>query len=192
MITDLLEKHIVDTIKEWQIKIGFMPGNMKLYYPAESLKHLLGIPETDTDGELMEALNRFCERKQGLFGRILVSCDAAGERYCLDIPAKGTEYIATKVPAPEFLSSFLQMITKPGNTMEDVRSCFQTFAQKHGIQYREEDLEEEGLGHTFSFEENEIESYIYCIEEDAFGLTYHRFDEMDYKKMREEGHHHHE
>ncbi|MFQ7767637.1 MAG: DUF3877 family protein [Fusicatenibacter saccharivorans] len=38
MTAKLLEKHITDTIREWQVKIGYEGGTMKLYYPAESLR----------------------------------------------------------------------------------------------------------------------------------------------------------
>lgn len=29
-----LKKHIIDTVKEWQMKIGYRAESMKLYYPA--------------------------------------------------------------------------------------------------------------------------------------------------------------
>ena len=41
MNAEALKKHIFDTIKEWQIKLGYIEEDMKLYYPAESLKVLL-------------------------------------------------------------------------------------------------------------------------------------------------------
>ena len=34
MTAKLLEKHITDTIREWQVKIGYEGGTMKLYYPG--------------------------------------------------------------------------------------------------------------------------------------------------------------
>ena len=40
-----LKKHIIDTVKEWQMKICYRPESMKLYYPAVSLAELLGLPE---------------------------------------------------------------------------------------------------------------------------------------------------
>ena len=40
-----LKKHIIDTVKEWQMKIGYRPESMKLYYPAVSLAELLDLPE---------------------------------------------------------------------------------------------------------------------------------------------------
>ena len=40
-----LKKHIIDTVKEWQMKIGYRAESMKLYYPAASLAKLLELPE---------------------------------------------------------------------------------------------------------------------------------------------------
>ena len=36
MHTEQLERHIIDTIKEWQMKIGYKEENMRLYYPDVS------------------------------------------------------------------------------------------------------------------------------------------------------------
>ena len=40
---------------------------------------------------------------------------------------------------------------------------------------REEDREAEGMGCVFCFENDDFEPYVYCVESDEFGLTYHRF-----------------
>lgn len=36
-----LAQHMVDTVKEWQLKIGVRKEKMDLFYPLESLKELL-------------------------------------------------------------------------------------------------------------------------------------------------------
>ena len=58
MTAKLLEKHITDTIREWQVKIGYEGGTMKLYYPAESLRRSLSLDETE---DLAKALAAFCK-----------------------------------------------------------------------------------------------------------------------------------
>ena len=81
-----LKKHIVDTVKEWQIKIGYHPGPMKLYYPAASLTELLGLPEDAGKEQLTETLQNFAkEEETSLFrkGRPLESDDPVGG-LCLD------------------------------------------------------------------------------------------------------------
>lgn len=197
-----LKKHIIDTIKEWQLKIGYREGNMKLYYPGESLIDLLESAETMqnvvgvkpltekqitgklSEGELQERLTTFCDEMEPLLGRIKIS--GSYERYCLDIPAKGCAYVAGKVPDPEFLKLFLNTITTPGNAMEQVRDCFGAYAAEHGLTYVEEEIEEEHThaGHAFYFTDDTIEEYIYWVEENEFGLTYHRFTKADYEKLK--------
>ena len=38
-----LEKHVIDTMKEWQIKIGSFDSNIRLYYPKKSLCRYLDL-----------------------------------------------------------------------------------------------------------------------------------------------------
>lgn len=180
MKTDNLKKHIIDTIKEWQIKIGYREENMKLYYPAVSLRKLLGLGEV-TDNELCGALAEFAEETKELFGEIRIS--GGKERYCIDIPAQGCRYVAEKIPDPEFLKCFLAEITKTGGSLEGIRRCFSQSADEQGVDYIERDQTGSGMGHVFFFTGDGIDDYIYCVEEDVFGLTYHRFTKAEYEEM---------
>lgn len=65
MTGNVLEKHITDTIREWQVKIGYEGGSMKLYYPAESLRRSLSLSEQD---DLNQALSCFCKEVQPRLG----------------------------------------------------------------------------------------------------------------------------
>lgn len=116
MTAKLLEKHITDTIREWQVKIGYEGGTMKLYYPAESLRRSLSLDETE---DLAKALSAFCKNVQPRLECLL----AVKDRYCVEIPEEGCSYIEREIPVPELLQN-LQVITTPGNTMEQVRNCF--------------------------------------------------------------------
>lgn len=176
-----LERHIIDTVKEWQTKIGYREGNMKLYYPANSLADLLGIAE-ETKENTADALTGFCREAETRLGRISVS--ESGGRYCLDIPAKGCAYIAANEPEPEFLKRLLSVITKEGNTLKQVRECFETYAAEQGCDYVEEamDTGEGHGGHVFYFTDLTTDAYAYCVEENEFGLGYHRFTLSDYRK----------
>lgn len=188
-----LKKHIIDTIKEWQLKIGYREGNMKLYYPGESLEALLGIVgESVSKEKLVNALETFCNETEPQLGRIKIT--GSYERYCLDIPAKGSAYVASKVPEPEFLKLFLQTITGVGATMEKVRECFAVYASEHGTSFvgevpREHETSNEHHAHAhtgqaFYFEDNTVDEYVYWVEENEFGLTYHRFTKADYEKLK--------
>ena len=70
MTAKLLEKHITDTIREWQVKIGYEGGTMKLYYPAESLRRSLSLDETE---DLAKALDAFCKNVQPRLGMLTIS-----------------------------------------------------------------------------------------------------------------------
>ena len=184
MCRNNLEKHIIDTVKEWQMKIGYMEGDMKLYYPSVSLIGLLHLPENTNGETLKKALQNFCKDVRERLGEINISCDQDEERYCLDIPSQGTEYIAKHVPDLEFLKRLLAVIQTPGSDMEKVRECFRRYAKEQGTGLTERNMEEDGLGMVFFFGEDCEETYVYCMEEDDFGLTYHRFTREEYNKLR--------
>ena len=93
MTAKLLEKHITDTIREWQVKIGYEGGTMKLYYPAESLRRSLSLDETE---DLDAALAAFCKEVQPRLGTLAIS--AVKDRYCMEIPEEGCSYIERKIP----------------------------------------------------------------------------------------------
>lgn len=105
MTAKLLEKHITDTIREWQVKIGYEGGTMKLYYPAESLRRSLSLDETE---DLDAALAAFCKEVQPRLGTLAIS--AVKDRYCMEIPEEGCSYIERKIPVPELLQNLLQVI----------------------------------------------------------------------------------
>lgn len=178
-----LKKHIIDTIKEWQLKIGYREGNMKLYYPGESLEAMLGLADSDRE-ILAQALSKFCDEAEPQLGRIRIT--GSYERYCLEIPPKGCAYVAGKVPEPEFLKLFLKVITDAGAAMEQVRTCFESYGAEHGTAYIEEEIaeEQEASGHAFYFADEAVEEYVYWVEENEFGLTYHRFMRADYEKLK--------
>lgn len=174
MRTDILEKHIADTIKEWQMKIGYESGGMKLYYPVESLR-----ADLEAGEDLQAALHEFGRKAEPRLGRIEIS--HRGGRYCLDIPEQGCRYVSEKTPEPEFLRRLLGIITAGSGTMEQVRRCFREFAEEnHTIAVERNETEHE-LGCVFYFEDEKADEYVYCVEENEFGLTYHRFSRADYE-----------
>lgn len=60
-----LEQNLYDTVREWQLKLGYQREEMRLYYPEESLLELL-----DTTKEaLPEAAKAFCSADGGQAGQ---------------------------------------------------------------------------------------------------------------------------
>ncbi|MEI3173781.1 MAG: DUF3877 family protein [Lachnospiraceae bacterium] len=183
-----LEQHILDTVKEWQIKIGYRKEAMNLYYPEESLKDMLGLSEEATEQELKGALELFKEEAQERLGNVQISEKA--RRYCIGIPEEGCEYIHTNVPDSEFLKTFLKTVTGLMPDFAAVRSCFEASAKQQQETFAEQDHGTDGMGRVFYFkgsdntpESSKIDRYVYCVELDDFGMTYHRFTWHDYEKL---------
>ena len=87
MNTAALERHIIDTVKEWQMKIGYRSEEMKLYYPDVSLAGLLELAEGWTEASLKEALQEFSKETKGRLGGVQIS--NVKDRYCVAVPAAG-------------------------------------------------------------------------------------------------------
>lgn len=185
-----LEQHMIDTVKEWQIKIGYRKEAMNLYYPEESLKDMLGLSCDASEKALKAALKLFAEKTGKVFGQLKVS-EKKG-RYCIGIPETGCEYIHKNIPDSEFLQAFLKVITGENPTFEKVRGCFKEAAETYREMFAEQDHGTDGMGRVFYFtgegglktpKESKIDHYVYCVELDDFGMTYHRFDWNDYQKL---------
>lgn len=177
MRIDLLEKNICDVINEWQIKIGFREENMKLYYPDTTLIELLEIAKNASMEELYKAITQFKALVESRLGEIQVT--NVKNRFCIDIPWEGCQYIAKHMPASQFLKDFLAVITDKNCSIEKIRRCFASFSEE----FVQLDKSQIGLGHVFYFEKDDIDNYVYCIESDVFGFTYHRFTKADYYAM---------
>ncbi|HBZ63421.1 MAG TPA: hypothetical protein DEO89_02175, partial [Lachnospiraceae bacterium] len=106
-----LAQHMVDTVKEWQLKIGVRKEKMDLFYPLESLKELLKLEKTATTEQLEQALTVFQEENRALFGTLHFWKEK--DRYGIEIPEEGVIHIAETIPNPEFLEKFLQVIQNP-------------------------------------------------------------------------------
>lgn len=55
-----LEKHVIDTVKEWQTKIGTDDAGVRLYYPKVSMCGYLKLP-VEEDSE------KICRGGRGIF-----------------------------------------------------------------------------------------------------------------------------
>lgn len=175
-----LKKHIIDTVKEWQMKIGYRPESMKLYYPAVSLAELLDLPEDAGKEQLQRALFEFAEKEEAFLGKL--SFAEKEDRWELTVPPEGCTWIHENVPDSPLLTDFIRTITTPGKTLEDVRACFAHYALP-GHPLQEADHVHDGMGRVFFYEDGQPDEYVYCVEADDFGLTYHRFTMEDYKKI---------
>ena len=169
-----LEKNICDAVKEGQIKIGYDEGPVRLYYPIESIGELLEIDDLTVNGmqEILVDFNRVCSERLGM-----VEISNKEDRFCFMIPKEGTKYINESYKDNPFLRKFIQNITKPNCTLEDMLNVFYIYSKD--IYFEENDE----LGYIVYFNDNTIDEYVYCLKFDEFGATYHRFTKLDYKKL---------
>lgn len=72
-----LEKNVIDMVKEEQIKLGYGPETVRLYYPLSSLNRFIG-EECDVR-QMQERLKEFRELARERLGGIRLS--NAGERF---------------------------------------------------------------------------------------------------------------
>lgn len=168
-----LQKNIYDTLKEWEIKIGYRKEEVQLYYPKESLLELLEAEEEN----LEQQLEGFCKAVKRELGDIAIYETNEKGRYCVRVPAQGVSYIHEHIPESEFLKAFLKTVTTPGTKLEDVATVFYQFS-KHVVIEKQEERE---WGIFFLEEEND--PYVYYVEEDDFGLEYHRFTKEAYQRL---------
>ena len=113
-----LEKNLRDLILEEQIKLGYRKELLRLYYPLSSLNHLLGV--NCTEAEMLERMKEFSEATQEHFGGITASSQK--ERFCIQIPPEGVEYVHEHQEEDDFLVKFIETIARHGCTLKDVET----------------------------------------------------------------------
>ncbi|MEY8390091.1 DUF3877 family protein [Lachnospiraceae bacterium 45-W7] len=168
-----LEKNICDTLKEWELKIGYSKESAALYYPAESLCALLGLPKGQEE-RLKEALTSFCKKVRARLGEVRITFNQ--ERYCIHVSEAGSRYVKDHIQASPFLVKFIEEIRRPGSSLASVEQVFGNFSSRV-VKRQEEDA------YIFYFQDAEVDEYVYCVKEDAFGLEYHRFTREDYRSL---------
>ena len=170
-----LEKHVIDTVKEWQTKIGTDDAGVRLYYPKVSMCGYLKLPvEEDSEKICQEAEAYF---KKNVPQLRIVEVTEKANRFCVFVSPEGCDYINREIPVSEFLEGFLKVLKT--QDMQQVYGYFETFAGAHGTTVCEE-ADEEDLGTVLSFSDKNVEPYLYCVTDDQFGITYHRFTKDDF------------
>lgn len=176
-----LEKHVLDTMKEWQLKIGSLDQDIRLYYPKKSLCEFLEVEDIIETDKLVKIVTEYLQSKATFLGDITTT--AAGDRLCIEIGKEGCQYVEQFVEEPEFLKLFLEALKK--QKMEEMIYLFEDYAKEKGTTYIV-DKEQDGLGTVLYFADSRVDPYVYCLEEDDFGITYHRFARNDYRDLKEE------
>lgn len=174
-----LEKHVMDTMKEWQIKMGSFDSGIRLYYPKLSICRDLCLDAEGIGNEVLCGyIEHYFEENAGYLGKVKVTAD--GKRFCLLVGKEGCDYVEQNVPVPEFLTEFLEVLKE--QNMQSVMKYFEEYAKKHGTEVCVQ-TEEGGQETVLYFENERVEPYVYCIDHNEFGITYHRFTKEDYGEL---------
>ncbi len=169
-----LEKNICYVIKEQHIKLGYSANSRWLYYPLSALNHMLG---TDCDAAGMEkVLEGFFDYAADRLGRGSVSYK--GERFCLQMDAKASEYVHENVPDEPFLVELVETFSKHGITMEDVVAVFRRYSDK----VRAEEADSDEFDMLVWFEDGEPDPFVYCLADEMGHVTYHRMTMAELKE----------
>lgn len=172
-----LEQNITDVIFEQQLKLGYRKERVLLYYPLESLNHLLDV---DCDVlQMLAVLENFAENRRDVYGDFLIQ--NTGDRFCIGVSEKGTEYIFRCGKNSEFLKGLIDLVAAHGTKMEDIISYFQNFSCRVIV----EKMEEEGFDFLLYFEDGKPDAYRYCFSIEPCHISYHRFTPYDYDSIVE-------
>lgn len=170
-----LERHIVDTIEEQQLKLGYLPETVRLYYPLSSLNRFLAIDVTVE--KMQECLQECCGYMADKLGE--VKCSHQGERFCLAIPPEGARYVHEQISSDGFLAELIACVGTHGSTWGEVLSIF----QKHSDSVHVQEMTNGEFNYLVYFEDGKPDDYRYCIADEGHHVTYHRYTPEDYEEF---------
>ncbi|WP_310604740.1 DUF3877 family protein [Anaerosporobacter sp.] len=171
----LLEKNIIDTIHEWQVKLGYTEEMIRIYYNRDSLEHLVKLP-LPTVVEAKAFLIEWRETAEH-FGKIRLSNKE--ERFCIGIPAEGTKYIYELKKRSTFLIDLMKILKESDCTIEHVMEVF----KKQSEDIICEHVEGEEFDYVIYYADETMDAFRYCFSFGEMGAFYHRFSAYDFETI---------
>lgn len=169
-----LQRNLIDIVKEQQAKLGYRKEIVRLYYPLSSLNHFF---ESDmNEQEMLSTLapDRLPQSFMDTIGRICAT--AKNERFCIEIPPEGSEYVHENTADNEFIKELIDLVGKHGCTMEEIISLF----RKHSEDIEIKDMDNGEFDLYIRFLNDPKDSYYYCFHDEGCHIIYHRFMPEDY------------
>ena len=161
-----LERNLIDNVLECEIKLGFDELPVILYYPKASLMELLFCSEED----LVAEISKFRLQVRDSLGDIIIEkVSGESDRYSVTIPSEGVRWVNANFKPSDFIKLFIETIKSPGKKFDDIKKLFEKFSEDVIVETREDGEK------AIYFADTSIDPYMYIIEENAFGLEYHRF-----------------
>lgn len=171
MSINKLEQIVIDMVKEQQIKLGYVKETVRLYFPADSFYAVAGNKKEE---EIKKEFYSYVIDRLGE-----VSIDKLGERFCVVIPPKGSEFIHLYIPENKFLVDLIHIFREHDKTIEDVKQVF----SKYSDNYICKEQEGEEFDYLLYFLDKQIDEYYYCVKFDGNHGSYHRFNEYDFQNL---------
>lgn len=165
---------ITDQLKEAQIKLGFGPSTVKLYYAPASLAALTGSPAQN-----VEALAACLSGEDGFSASPLGQLSFAPheDRVEVTIPQEGVRYVHEQVEASPFLQSLIGMFAGHHHTsMAQVVELFESQQSPYVHRQMPPDSEFDSV---LYFQNGQPDGYCYFFKEEMGHLSYHRFRPED-------------
>ena len=172
-----LERNITDTIIEQQLKLGYEQETVGLYYPVDSIANLLHKKNKNIQ-QIDSLLNDFKKTVEETLGNLTI--ERNNNRYCIKIPPKGSSYIHSIIDEQSFLVKFVRAISHKECKLEDLLSVFYEFSKDINC----DNIVSEEFDYVIYFQDDEIDSYYYCIKKEECHMTYHRFTKSDYHDLK--------
>lgn len=160
-----LRQNILDSVKECEMKLGYREEPFTLYYPKNVLLELLAVPEQ----ELKTSLESFVQKEKTELGNVVITETGEAGRYQVTVPKEGVAFVHENIAISPFVQEFVEKIHNPGMTKDSVVALFKRYSEAVMV---EQAGEKEWAVY---FVDSQIDAYVYYIEEDDFGLQYHRF-----------------
>ena len=171
-----LERMLINSIKEVQMKLGYEKEAIRFYYPEKALLRIL--QAGDLDDDIKKALKEFKAYVKDRLGEIKIT--KSQERFCFLIPPEGVQYVSEQEEENGFLREFIETIEKPGVQLEDIKNVFSRYSDGRYICER---CDGEECDYILYFEDSDKDSYRYFIKFHEDHGTYHRFLSEDVKDM---------
>ena len=170
-------ENIVDQVKESQLKLGYAPEAVRLYYLAPSLARIYGWAGAPDDAAgLARALSDDARLHSTLLGRVEFEA-AAGGRVCAKVPPEGVRRVHEDVLAPAFLQDIVELFA-PGS--HPARADIEALFARYGAYSVREMAPGDGFDYMVRFDDRSIDRYCYCFKSEMGHTIYHRFSEADY------------
>lgn len=168
-----LEANLVHALLEEQIKLGYYPNTVNLYYPVASIERIL---QTESRDELKTALGEFKGYVKERLGELQIK--KLNDRLLFAIPPKGAEYVHTHYTDRAFLTELIALVQQHGVTMEEIKALFERYSNDIVI----EKIESGEFDYAVYSPSHTPDEYIYCFKLEHH-IIYHRFTREDYEEL---------